>query len=529
MSTHYIEVLERALKREKAARKQAEVILERKSAELFEAKQRLEKSYAELETLLNRKDSQLQGVFENIVDAYVIMSLEGDILKMNQSALDLLGFESVNQNYNLLSLAHPDEKDRVAKSFQLLLNKGALTNFHLNIITLKKQAKLVHINASVIYDEGIAVAAQGIVRDITLDNKYQKRIEAEREKYSRIIANMNLGLLEVDKTGAIKSTNNSFVTMSGYSKQELIGKNAVGVFPFISNDDTQLSDHLKLESHTTQSHEVQIKNKLGHVKYWLVSSAPNYNINGDFTGYIHVHLDITDIKQLESQKEKLVLKLKKSNEALEEYAHIVSHDLKSPLRSINALVSWLKEDNAEKLDTASLQNFNLIEQTLEKMENLIGDILNYSSISTNNNDKVNVNLNNAITALIKVMYKPAHVKITILNPLPTLIGDQTKLEQLFQNLLSNAVKFIDKTEGYVNIDVKDQGTHYLFSITDNGMGIERKFHDKIFKIFHALNKSKNSTGIGLSIVKKIIDLHEGDIWLESELKVGTTFFFTLKK
>ena len=100
---------------------------------------------------------------------------------------------------------------------------------------------------------------------------------------------------------------------------------------------------------------------------------------------------------------------------------------------------------------------------------------------------------------------------------------------MFQNLLSNAIKFIDKPKGLIEIDVQEKGAFYQFSIKDNGIGIEKKFHEKIFKIFHALNKSKDSTGIGLSIVKKIVNLHEGEIWLESEPKIGTTFYFTLKK
>jgi signal transduction histidine kinase len=131
--------------------------------------------------------------------------------------------------------------------------------------------------------------------------------------------------------------------------------------------------------------------------------------------------------------------------------------------------------------------------------------------------------------LLAILYVPEHIEIKSLNPLPIIKGDKTKLQQLFQNLISNAIKFIDKEQGKITIDVEDFKSHFKFSIEDNGMGIDKKFHDKIFKIFHALNKSKDSTGIGLSIVKKIVNLHEGEIWLDSEPKIGTTFYFTLKK
>lgn len=529
MSQDKIDILHRALAREKAARKQAEKILETKAEELYDAKQKLEKSYSELEALLNTKDSQLQGVFENIVDAYVIMDLSGNILKMNDAAVDLLGFKHAKENFNLIKMASPNETERVIESFKLLLKKGSLTDFHLNIITKKKESKLVHVNASIIYDNEIPVAAQGIVRDITLDNKYQKSLEAERAKYSSIIANMNLGLLEVDTDDKILMANQSFSEMSGYSEEELFGHVGGELFPIEGGSKIIEDENIKRRKGESNSYEIKVKTKSGEIRHWLISGAPNYNLNGKVVGSIGIHLDITDLKSLELEKEKLLSKLGKSNDELQEYAHIVSHDLKSPLRSINALVSWLKEDNAGKLDDTSIQNFALIETTLEKMEQLITDVLNYSSVGTNENEKTDVNLDTLITDLIKIMYKPDHVTLEILNKLPTLKGDKTKLQQLFQNLIGNAIKFINKEKGFVKINVEDVYTHYQFSIADNGMGIEKKFHNKIFKIFHALNKSKDSTGIGLSIVKKIIDLHEGEIWLESEPEKGTTFFFTLKK
>ena len=529
MNQNQIEILQRALSREKSARKQAEKILESKSAELYDAKQKLEKSYSELETLLNKTDSQLQGVFENIVDAYVIMDLAGNILKMNDAAVVLLGFEDAKQDFNLLEMAHPNELDRVTESFKSLLENGSITDFHLNMITRKKEEKLVHINASIIYDKGTPVAAQGIVRDITLDNKYKKGLEAEREKYRAITANMNLGLLEVNNDDVILMNNQSFAEMSGYSDVELNGKKASDLFLDSGGVEVIQNENSKRLKGKTNSYELKVKNKLGDIRHWLVSGAPNYNLDGEVIGSIGIHLDITDLKSLELEKEKLLSKLGKSNDELKEYAHIVSHDLKSPLRSIDALVNWLKADNEGKLDDVSLQNFALIESTLEKMEQLISDVLNYSSLGSNENKEEKVNLEEVITDLIQIMYKPDHVIIEVLDELPTLKGDKTKLQQLFQNLISNAIKFIDKKEGFVKIDVEELQTHYKFSVSDNGIGIEKKFHNKIFKIFHALNKSKDSTGIGLSIVKKIIDIHEGEIWLESEPKKGTTFFFTLKK
>jgi PAS domain S-box-containing protein len=658
MSQHKIDILERALAREKGARKQAEKILETKAAELYDAKQKLEKSYTELEALLNRTDSQLQGVFENIVDAYVIIDLMGNILKMNDAAVNLLGFKSSKENFNLMDMVPPLEIVRVQETFKKLFEEESITNFHVNIITKDKRKLLVHINASVIYDQGIPVAAQGIVRDITKDKEaerqliesenrlatliqnlgsgvlledenrkivltntkfcelfsipvspdllvgqdcsdsaeqikgffenpegfvskineiiskknkvlndelkmingtilerdyipifankiykghlwkyrdvtlkrnYRKSLEIQKEKYSNIIANMNLGLVEVDNDDKILMVNHSFTEISGYSEKELIGKIGADLFPIDHHRDKLKLENEKRKKGESNSYEVEVKNKLGKIRHWLISGAPNYNLNGDIVGSIGIHLDITDIKSLELQKEKLLDQLAKSNNELQEYAHIVSHDLKSPLRSINALVNWIKEDNKDKLDETSLKNFNLIEDTVEKMEHLITDILTYSSIGSENKDKEDVNVDGVIKDIINMIYIPENISLNILKPLPIVSGYRTKLQQLFQNLISNAIKFTDKENGVINISLENFEDCYQFSVQDNGIGIEDQFHDKIFKVFHSLKKSKDSTGIGLSIVQKIVQLHEGKIWLESKINQGTTFYFTLKK
>ncbi|MBL85840.1 MAG: PAS domain-containing sensor histidine kinase [Winogradskyella sp.] len=529
MSQEEVDILKRTLARERASRKAAEEILEAKSAELYEVNQKLEASHKELTTLYSKTNSQLQGVFENIADAYVIIDLWGNVLKMNQAAIDLLGFNYKTEDINLMDLVVKEEIHLVAPSFKGLLEKGTITDYKVHVLTKNNEKKLVHINASTIYEDGRAVAAQGIVRDITLENKYQQALVAEKQKYGNIIANMNLGLVEVNNDDEILMVNQSFEEMSGYLEEELLGKKGGDVFQADSNNDRIKIENEKRLRGESNSYELRVKNKKGEIRYWLISGAPNYDLKGNITGSIGIHLDITELKNLEFQKEKLLQKLEKSNEELQEYAHIVSHDLKSPLRSIDALISWLKEDNKDKLDDVSLQNFSLIETTLEKMEQLISDILNYSSVASDNTDLEPVNTQALIDDLLKILYVPDHINVKVLNTLPTVCGDKTKLQQVFQNLISNAVKFNDKENGLIEIDVEENDNFYQFSFKDNGIGIDPQFHDKIFKIFHSLNKSKDSTGIGLSLVKKIVNLHDGKIWLESEPGKGTTFYFTLKK
>lgn len=659
MENSEVDILERALAREKAARKQAEKILEQKAAELYDITQKLQDSNKKLGLLIDEKTSELNGVFENIVDAYVVTDLKGNILKMNNAAVDLLEADVKNEPINLMTIAHRDEFENIFHYFRELLDKGAVTDIQVRIVTKSNVSKLVHINCSVIYDAaGVPKAAQGIVRDITeskkdqekliesenrlstlilnlenavlledqhrkivltnkrfcdffeipmtadqmvgfdcseaasnskhlfkdadnfiarveeilvkkeivigdelpmkngkilerdfipiiengiyqghlwsyrdvtLNRSYRKSLESQKQKYSSIIANMNLGLVEVDQDEKILMVNHSFCEISGYHEDELLGRKASQAF-LVDEDSkvfkTENRNRLKGQS---SSYEIEVWNKKKEKRHWLVSGAPNYDLKGNFVGSIGIHLDITDLKSLEQQKEILLSQLERSNNELHEYAHIVSHDLKSPLRSIDALINWLKEDNLEKFDNTSLKNVSLIEETLEKMEHLINDILDHSSLNSSNQEFVSINSDVLVKDLIKMIYVPDHISVSINSKLPIFNGDSTKVSQLFQNLLSNAVKFIDKEKGLIVIDFEELETHYLFKIRDNGMGIAPEFHEKIFKIFHALNKSKDSTGIGLSIVKKIVDLHEGKIWLESEVGIGTTFFFTLKK
>lgn len=659
MTLDETEILKRALERERASRKAAEKILEEKSTELYNLSQELKISNTKLEQIVQERTSELKGVFENIIDAYVVMDLWGNVLKMNDAAVHLLGYDKREEDFNLITLADESEVDNVMQGFELMMTEGAITNFQVKINTKSGEQKLVQINASIIIgSENKPIAAQGIVRDITKDKeaeehliqsenrlstliknldsgvlledenrkivltnnkfcslfeiplqpeqlvgadcsnsaqqskdlfidaegfvnrineivekkelvvgdelrmvngnilerdyipvfsdskykghlwsyrdvtlrrKYRHSIEAEREKYRNIIANMNLGLVEVDNDDHILMVNQSFEDMSGYTKEELIGKQGGKLFAVEKEIEKIKNENKKRLKGESNSYEIKIRNKKGEDRYWLISGAPNYDFNGKVVGSIGIHLDITGIKSLEVQKESLLKRLEKSNDELQEYAHIVSHDLKSPLRSIDALVQWVKEDNKDKLDEASLKNINHIETTLEKMEQLISDVLEYSSVGSENSKNEDINTNDLVKDLIKILYIPDHIEVKVHDKLPVIYGDKTKLQQLFQNLISNAVKFIDKPKGKINVKCEEVSDYYQFSISDNGIGIEEKYHEKIFKIFHSLNKSKDSTGVGLSIVKKIVDLHDGKIWLESNPREGTTFYFTLKK
>ncbi|WP_075343651.1 PAS domain-containing sensor histidine kinase [Tenacibaculum agarivorans] len=366
-------------------------------------------------------------------------------------------------------------------------------------------------------------------RDVTLSRNYRKSLETHKKRYSNIIANLKLGLVELDNENRILSANKSFMKMTGFEEDEILTQDIRELFTkdMIKNLIQQRS--VSRKEGRTGSYEFKFINKINQEKVLLVSAAPNFNISGEIIGSIGIILDITHIKKLESQKEELLKQLEQRNIELEEYAHVVSHDLKSPLRSISALTSWLKEDYGRFLGNGGIQNVDMIQEVVEKMERLINDILNYSSINNDESTYEDVNTFKIVNDISKLIYVPKHIEIKISEKLPIVRANKVRIQQLFQNLMSNAVNYIDKEKGLISIDVKEKKKSYIFSVQDNGIGIKKEYYSKIFEVFQSLGNHKKSTGIGLSIVKKIVDVYNGKIWLESQEGVGTTFFIQLNK
>lgn len=504
----------------------------------------------------------------------------------------------------------------------------------------------------IVNSNGEVIQYFAMIEDISLKKRYEESLEIEKEKYRNIIANMNLGLLEVDKKGKILLANQSFCDLSGYSLEELKGKDATKLLLTKESQELMKKKDAIRENGKTDSYEVKVFNKNQQIRHWLISGAPNYDINGKIIGSIGIHLDITEQKEqeaqlyllsliaekninsvvicdadgkiewanksflemsgyeideiigrtpgsllqgketnpetvaylkdrilrgfpfnceivnyskkgekywvsvngqalynkegevikffaieenitekkeLEVQREFLVDSLAKSNKELEDYASIVSHDLKSPLRSIHSLISWIKEDNDKEFSTQTLQYLTMVENKVEKMDHLIEGILTYAKIDKVDKVVENVNTQEIIQNIINIIHIPNHITVAITGQLPTIKADRFRIQQLFQNLISNAVNYIDKPIGRVTIDCTENAKNYLFSVNDNGPGIAQENQEKIFKIFQSLETTDKSTGLGLSIVKKIIENYNGEIWIESKMGEGTSFFIKLKK
>lgn len=222
--------------------------------------------------------------------------------------------------------------------------------------------------------------------------------------------------------------------------------------------------------------------------------------------------------------------LQSKNRDLEQFARVVSHDLKAPLRAIGALAEILRQDYNDVLDETGKEYLKTIENRIDRMYGLIEGILIYSRTSNKDKDPFTVvDLNQIVKDVENSIEIPDNFTISIKNKLPLVYYDKTRIYQIFQNLITNAIKFNNRKKGKVIISSKEKNKEFIISISDNGPGIEKKYQDKIFDLFQTLQPRDifESSGVGLSIVKKSVETAGGKIWLNSELGKGTTFYFSI--
>lgn len=249
---------------------------------------------------------------------------------------------------------------------------------------------------------------------------------------------------------------------------------------------------------------------------------------------LEAETEIRRLKTLLSQqgdRDGLITQLERSNQELKQFAYIVSHDLKAPLRAISTLTQWIAEDYADQFDDDGKEQLALLVGRVKRMEKLIEGVLHYSRIGRIQEEPVEINLNKLVTETIEFLQPPKFIHINILNHLPVVRGDKTRLGQVFQNLLSNAIKFMDKPEGLIRIDCVQEAQWFHFSVEDNGPGILEKDFERVFQIFQTLQSRDEyeSTGIGLTLVKKIVEFHGGTVWVTSQVGQGSVFHFTLQR
>lgn len=239
--------------------------------------------------------------------------------------------------------------------------------------------------------------------------------------------------------------------------------------------------------------------------------------------------EIRERELAEKRKEELLRQVESANSELTDFAHIVSHDLKAPLQSIGTLTDWLADDFSDKLGEKGLETLKLLKGRVRSMNALIEGILSYSKAGREQESLDKVDIKELLDEVVNTVCLPENIEIELVSGIETIYCDRTRLEQVFQNLLTNAIKYNDKEKGKIRINCMKENGQFKFGFSDNGIGIGERYFEKIFQIFRTLTPGDNrqTTGVGLAIVKKIIESCGGNIWLESEVGHGTTFYFML--
>lgn len=371
------------------------------------------------------------------------------------------------------------------------------------------------------------------IHDITGRKRAEEALAEQSARLAAIVETAVDAIITIDAFGIIDSFNPAAERLFGYARDEVLGKNISQLMPtpYREAHDGYLQHYLATGEKRIIGigREVVAQRKDGTTfPIELAVSEMHVGNRRLFTGLVH---DISLRKQAEERQARLIRELESANEELKNFAYVVSHDLKAPLRAIGSLADWISADQAEKLDDEGKEHLRLLIQRTRRMDGLIDGILQYSRVGRVRETLVDVDVNEVVMEALAMLAPPPHIRVDVARNLPTVHAERTRILQLFQNLLSNAVKYLDKPEGLISVACTEYDREWEFSVSDTGPGIEARHFKRIFQLFQTLapRDRVESTGVGLALVKKIVEMYGGHVWIESQPGVGSTFLFTLPK
>lgn len=383
-------------------------------------------------------------------------------------------------------------------------------------------------------ENGNPIKITGVIQDITHRKRAEKELKESEERYRSLVENANMGIGYFSLDGKVRMLNQKAYKFMGVESQdELFNKSMIDMFGVDAGNIYLDRIKASANSESVIVYEDFVSVPAGDIWFRSVYSRV-LDANQNILGIQIISEDITEQKKAESQKDLFTRELEQKNNELESFSYTISHDLKNPMITVEGFIGVLENDiNRGQFDKAKYY-MDLIRDAIKKMDALLKDILELSRIGRIIYPPVHIPFQEVVDEMMLVL-KPRlendEVEIEIEDDLPTVFCDKTRIIEVMINLVENAYKYMgEQKEPIIQIGSQERAQEYLIFVSDNGIGIEPKYHDKVFQLFDQLNPNANGTGLGLALVKRIIDVHNGKIWIESEGKgKGTTVFFTLPK
>jgi PAS domain S-box-containing protein len=481
-----------------------------------------------------RAEMELEHFFEGSPDLLCIASLDGYFKRLSRSWESTLGFsvaELMAKPY--VEFVHPDDRNATVDENDRLSAQA--------IDTIAFENRYQHRDGSYRWISWNCRAAKpgetllyAVARDVTEQRLAQEQLHQSDERFRSFVEHAADGILMVDEQGSIVSVNPTAQTMFGYAQDELIGQPVEVLLPKALRSrhvghrngfweaPSARSMGSGLDLHTRRKDGSQFPVAIGLTP---LMTAVNRLVAATVS-------DISRQKRTEAELERMVQNLARSNGELEQFAYVASHDLQEPLRMVGNYTQLLKRRYGGKLDADADEFIHYAVDGARRMQTLIDDLLMFSRIGTRGGQLAPVDSEAILARTLHDLSEAiaeSRAEVTH-DPLPTVVGDEGQLAQIFQNLISNGLKFYGESPPRIHVSAVLDHSEYRFSVRDNGIGISPDYFDRIFVIFRRLQGRDvyPGNGIGLSVCKKIVERHGGRIWVESVPGEGSTFYFTLR-